>query len=273
VTVQFYRYVSGVLQGDLGRSIATRRPVMQDLRRYFPATAELAVLGMLLYVVIAVPMGVLAALSRGKWIDFVVRFATVLALAVPPFVLAMLLQILLGRSLGWFPLDGRMPIGASVNTVTGFVTIDTLLAGDFAGFATALRHLALPVVAIAAGRLAVATRFMRAGLLEVLGTDYVRTALAKGVGPATVVWKHAMKNAVLPLVTVLGLQFGYLLGGIVFIEVIFSWPGLGRYMVDAIFAFDFPAVIGATLLLGTVYVVVNAFVDVLYNYIDPRIGS
>lgn len=273
VVVQFYRYVGGVLRGDLGQSIATGRPVADDLTRYFLATAELAVLGMLLYVVVAVPAGVLAALAQGRWIDYLVRSTTVLALAVPPFVLALLLQIILGRILGWFPLDGRMPLGTLTEPITGFVTIDSLLRGDLAGFAEGLRHLALPVIAIAAGRLAVATRFMRAGLLEVLSMDYVRTAAAKGVRPRLVIWKHAMKNAILPLVTVLGLQFGYLLGGIVFIEVIFSWPGLGRYMVDAIFAFDFPAVIGATLLLGAVYVVVNAFVDILYSYIDPRISS
>lgn len=273
IAVQFYRYVSSVLRGDLGRSIATRRPVTEDLRRYFPATAELAVLGMLLYAVIAIPFGVLAALSRGKWLDFLVRSSTVLALAIPPFVLALILQVVFGRILGVLPLDGRMPLGMQVPRLTGFVTLDTLLAGDMVGFVQGLRHLALPVIAIAAGRLAVATRFVRAGLVEVLSADYVRTAKAKGIGRWAVVWKHAMKNALLPLVTVLGLQFGYLLGGIVFIEVIFSWPGLGRYMVDAIFAFDFPAVIGATLLLGTIYVVVNAAVDVLYSLIDPRIAS
>lgn len=270
--VQFWIYFSGVLRGDLGTSLSTGRPVLEDLRLYFPATAELAVFGMVVYIVVGVPLGILAALKYGKFSDYAVRFGTALGLAIPTFVLALLFQLVFGRALGWFPIDGRFSNGVPPPDITGFATIDSILTLNAATFQDALWHLALPVAAIAIARLAVAARFTRSGLLEVLSSDYVRTARSKGLRENKVIWGHAFRNSIIPLVTVLGLQFGLLLGGVIFVEIIFSWPGLGRYAVNAIFAFDFPAVIGTTLLLGTMYVVVNTAIDIIQNQLDPRIG-
>jgi len=270
--IQFIRYVNNLLHGDLGISTVTRRPVLDSLIIYFPATMELALAGMLLYIIIAIPVGIIAALNHNRPLDYGSRFLTVLALAIPNFVLALVLQLIFARELGWFPIDGRLDLTLTPpEFITGFLTIDSLLTGNWEVLQDSLNRLVLPTIAIAAGRFAVATRFMRAGLLEVMREDYIRTARAKGLTEILIVGRHAIKNAIIPLITVLGLQFGFMLGGIVLVELVFNWPGLGRFMIDSIFYFDFPALMGVTILLGIIYVLVNFIVDLTYQYLDPRI--
>ena len=248
---QFLRYVNNLLHGDLGISTVTRRPVLDSLIIYFPATMELALAGMLLYIIIAIPVGIIAALNHNRFLDYGSRFLTVLALAIPNFVLALVLQLIFARELGWFPIDGRLDLTLTPpKFITGFLTIDSLLAGNWEVLKDSLNRLVLPTIAIAAGRFAVATRFMRAGLLEVMREDYIRTARAKGLTEKLIVGRHAIKNAIIPLITVLGLQFGFMLGGIVLVELVFNWPGLGRFMIDSIFYFDFPALMGSNNITG-----------------------
>ena len=271
--IQFIRYVNNLLHGDLGISTVTRQPVLKSLITYFPATMELALAGMILYIIIAIPIGIIAALNHNKPVDYGLRFLTVLGLAIPNFVLALILQLIFARKLGWFPIDGRLDLSLTPpEFITGFLTIDSLLTGNWEVLLDSLNRLVLPTIAIAAGRFAVAARFMRAGLLEVMREDYIRTARAKGLTEKLIVGRHAIKNAIIPLITVLGLQFGFMLGGIVLVEIVFNWPGLGRFMVESIFYFDFPAMMGVTILLGIIYVFVNFIVDLTYQYLDPRIS-
>lgn len=272
--VQFWTYFRGLLKGDLGRSLATRRPVWEDLKLYFPATLELATVAILVYVVIGVPLGVFTAMARGSASDYMVRLISVAAMGIPAFALGLLLQIVFARGLGWFPLEGRLDTSlAPPPHVTGMYVVDSLLARDWTVLRSSLVHLVLPVMTLALGRLAVATRFTRASLLEVLNLDYVRTAHAKGLGKWIVVFRHALPNALIPVVTILGIQVGYLLGGTVLVEIIFAWPGLGRYAVASIFNFDFYSVIGVTLVISTIFVLTNFAVDLLYRVVDPRLRA
>ncbi|HBY98639.1 MAG: ABC transporter permease [Ardenticatenaceae bacterium] len=272
IPVQFWIYVKGLLHGDLGRSLQTRRPVLEDLKLYFPATLELALLATFFYVLIGIPLGVLAAVNFGRLPDYAIRFVTVTGLGIPAFALALALQLLFAHKLGWFPLEGRLDASISPpHYVTGLYTIDSLLARNWVALRSSLDHLVLPVTALALGRLAVATRFTRNSLLEVLRADYIRVARAKGLHERTIIYRHALRNALIPVVTIIGIQTGYLLGGTVLVEVVFTWPGLGRYAVASIFNFDFYSVIGVTLVVATMFVLTNFIVDLLYRWIDPRI--
>ncbi len=272
--VQFWNYFTGLLQGDLGRSLATHRPVLEDLKLYFPATVELAMVALIIYVLIGIPLGVFAAIARGRFTDYLIRLASVTAMGVPAFALGLLLQIVFARWLGWFPLEGRLDTSLPPpRYVTGMYTVDSLLAGDWLAFRSSLTHLVLPVMSLALGRLGVAARFTRTSLIEVLNLDFVRTARAKGLDKWVVIFRHALPNALIPVVTIIGIQVGFLLGGTVLVEVVFSWPGLGRYAVASIFNFDFYSVIGVTLVISTIFVVTNLAVDVLYRVIDPRLRT
>ncbi|MBI3976976.1 MAG: ABC transporter permease [Chloroflexi bacterium] len=269
---QFWTYLTGVLRGDLGRSLASRRPVLDDLKLYFPATLELSIIAIVVYVVVGIPLGVASALNRGRAADYVIRLTTITGLAIPAFVLGLLLQLIFARALGWLPLEGRLSSSIPPPPyVTGMYTVDSLLAGDWEAFSSAVRHLILPVLSLALGRLAVAARFTRTSLLEVLSLDYVRTARAKGLAEQIVIYRHALANALIPVVTIIGIQIGYLLGGTVLVEMVFTWPGLGRYAVASIFNFDFYSVIGVTLVVSTAFVLTNFAVDLLYRVIDPRL--
>jgi len=269
---QYARYLVGLLHGHLGVSIRNRRPVADDIRIFFPATLELTVLTMLVYVAIGIPLGVLAGLRRGRASDFILRFAAVAGDGMPSFWLALMLQLLFFRELGWLPSGGRLdPLVDTPARVTGLITVDSLLAGQWATWWNACVHLILPVVTLVLGRLAVAVRITRRSLLSVLDQDYVRTARAKGLAFRTVIWRHTMKNALIPIVTILSLQVGWLLGGTVLVEIIFSWPGLGRYALESIAFLDFPAIMGVTLIISMIFVFINLVVDVLYTFLDPRI--
>ena len=269
---QLITYITGLTQGDLGKSLLTRRPVSEDLRLRFPATLELALVSGFIIVVVGISLGIISSLKAGNIIDFLIRLFVVVGMGIPPFVLALFLQLIFAKSLNWFPLEGRLDtLIPPPPHVTGMYTIDSLLAGQWDVFWSSLRHLALPVAALSLGRLAVGARFTRSGMLETLSQPFVRTARAKGLTERHVVIRHAFRNALIPVVTMLGVQIGFLLSGAVLVEVVFTWPGLGRYAVESVVSFDFFAVIGATLIIAIIFVVSNTIVDLLYIQLDPRI--
>jgi len=273
---QFARFALRAVQGDLGQSLRTGQPVASEILGRFAATAELVTLALLVAVALGVPLGVWSAARRGRLFDRLSRASSVSMLAVPVFFLGILLQLVFYGQLQWLPLQGRIDSDLLLDTpfasVTGFFLIDTLIAGDMAAFRSALQHLALPVTALAAASLAVVMRTTRNVMAEVLQTDYVRTARAYGMGPQRLLFGFALRAAMLPLLTVIGLTYGFMLGGSVIVEYVFDWPGIGGYIVESVVTNDFPAVIGVTLLVSTVYLLINLVIDLLYFAMDPRLS-
>lgn len=273
VPTQFFIYVKGLLNGDLGMSLTNRRPVLDDLRQFLPATIELTSAATILVVLIGLPIGLFTGARQGRALDHVMRFVTVSAVSMPIFWLGILLQILFYQQLTFLPLGGRLGIeDIEPPAVTGFYLIDTLLDGDMETFRSALIHLILPASTLAAGSIAVISRMMRASVIEVTEADYVRTARAKGLPQGAVLRHHVFRNALIPTTTVLGLQIGALLAGNVLAEVVFNWPGIGLYAVNAIKNLDYPAIMGVTLVISVIYVIVNLLVDIAYVMLDPRIS-
>jgi peptide/nickel transport system permease protein len=270
--VQYLFYINSLLHGDLGVSTHTQRAVGVDLGQFLPATLELVVAALFFAVVVGVAMGTLSAVFRGRWIDALARLVALSGLAVPVFWLALLGQWLLYDILGWFPSTGRLSLGLTPPpAVTGFMLIDTLLAGRLDLFLNACWHLLLPAVVLGYGVMASITRMMRTSLLEVLSQDYIRTARAKGLAGRKVVLRHAVRNAALATLTTIGLQFGGLLGGTILVEMVFSWPGLGLYLQQSIAAADYSPILAVTLVIATLYVLSNLAVDLSYVVADPRI--
>ena len=268
---QYFRYMGGLLRGDLGRSIFSRIPVAQSLVQRFPATFELSLFAMLFALGVGIPAGVLASLHRGKLIDTAVMAVAVSGVSLPVFWLAIIFIYVFAVNLGWLPPSGRMGVGVEIRPITNLYVLDGLLRRDWAALGSALRHLVLPAVALGSIPLAIVVRMTRSAMLEVLGQDYVRTARSKGVEERRVVLKHALRNALLPVITVVGLSFGALLSGAILTETVFSWPGIGRWVYDAISARDYPIIQGGILFVAFVVAVVNLVVDLLYAVIDPRI--
>lgn len=268
---QFGVYLGQLMQGDLGKSFVTQRPVIDEFMELFPATIELSVVAMIFAVVIGLPAGILAALTRGSILDHGVMGAALAGYSMPIFWWAILLIVLFSNILGLTPVSGRLDVLYYIEPTTGFMLIDTLLSDEPESFWSALRHLILPSVVLGTIPLAVIARMTRSAMLEVLGEDYIRTARAKGLSPFRVVWVHALRNALIPVITVIGLQVGTLLAGAVLTETIFSWPGVGKWLIDAIGRRDFPAVQGGILLIAVTIIAVNLAVDLLYGLINPRI--
>jgi ABC-type dipeptide/oligopeptide/nickel transport system permease component len=269
--VQYGRFLGGLLTGDLGRSLKTREKIVIEMAERFPATFELALAAILFSGVFGVFAGILAARYRRSFFDVFVMAGSLAGVSMPIFWLGLLMILLFSVKLGWLPLAGRIAPAFAVPRLTGFLLIDTLVAGKPLAFIDAVRHLVLPAVVLGTIPLAVIARMTRAAVLDVLTQDYVRTAWAKGLSEARVLLVHVLKNALIPTITVIGLQFGYLLGGAIITETIFAWPGVGRWLVLAVAARDFRAVQGGVLLLATVFVLVNLAVDLLYAVADPRI--
>ena len=271
--VQFWVYVRGLVHGDLGISLTDRRPVMEDLAQYLPASIELTLAAVVLVVLIGLPVGLLAGIRRGRPIDHVLRFLTVGGVSMPIFWFGIILQIVFYKQLHFLPIGGRLGIlDIEPPQVTGFYLIDSLLAGDLPTFGSAVVHMILPASALAAGSLAVVVRMMRASVIELLDADHVRTARAKGLTASIVLRRHVFRNALIPTTTVLGLQIGALLAGNVLAEVVFNWPGIGLYAVNAIRNLDYPSIMGVTLVISVIYVFVNLLVDIAYVALDPRIS-
>jgi dipeptide transport system permease protein len=271
LVVQYFDYLLGILTGDFGSSIVTRRPVLQEFFALFPATLELSVCAILIAVLIGIPAGVIAAVKRGSFFDQTVMGIALVGYSMPIFWWGLLLIILFSGILQWTPVSGRISLLFFFPPVTGFMLVDALLSGQEGAFKSALSHLVLPSIVLATIPLAVIARQTRSAMLEVLGEDYVRTARAKGLPPRNVVGVHALRNALIPVVTTIGLQVGVLLAGAILTETIFSWPGIGKWMVDSVFRRDYPVIQGGLLIIAGIIMLVNLTVDLLYGLINPRI--
>jgi peptide/nickel transport system permease protein len=269
---QYLSYIGGILQGDLGDSVLRRRPVGPDLAVFFPATLELVLASLLIAVVVGVPLGLISAVFRDRWLDQIARLISLGGVSLPTFWLAIILQLTIAFSVEWIPISGRYSrIDTPPTTITGLYVIDSLLTLNFSALGMALNYLMLPALCLSFGALATVARTVRADTLEVLATDHIRTARAIGVPELAIVLKYALKNSSLNTLTQVGLFFGYTLTGSVLVESIFSWPGIGGYAVDAALSKDFVPLMGVTLLTGLVIVIVNLLTDLLYGVLDPRI--
>ena len=268
---QYFNYVAGLLQGDFGHSISTKRPVIEEFFARFPATVELSVFAMVFATVVGIPAGIVSAVKRGSTVDQTVMGLALTGYSMPIFWWGLLLIILFSGMLHWTPVSGRMDLLYFFPPVTGFMTIDSLLSGQKGAFASAMSHLTLPAIVLGTIPLAVIARQTRSAMLEVLGEDYVRTARAKGLTTMRVVGLHALRNALIPVITTIGLQVGVMMAGAILTETIFSWPGIGKWMLDSISRRDYPVVQGGLVLVSIVVMMVNLLVDVLYGLINPRI--
>ncbi len=269
--VQFGRFFSDLIGGDFGRSIRTHERVSTEILQRFPATFELTMASMAFAIVGGVGLGLLAAVRRGRIVDLVCMVLATSGISMPVFWLALVLILLFAVQLPLLPISGRMAPHIDFEPLTHFYLLDAALTGEWKTFTDIARHLALPAVTLGTIPLAVIARMTRASLLEVLGEDYIRTAWSKGLPERLVVLRHAVRNALIPTLTVIGLEFGYLLGGAIITETVFDWPGLGRWLFLAVLARDFRAVQGGVILLATLFVLINLLVDVLYAWLDPRI--
>lgn len=272
VYVQYWRYLQQLLRGNFGTSITSRQPVVSDLVRMLPATLELLLPSLLLAGLAGVVLGVISAVQAGRWSDHLSRVLSLFGMSMPVFWLGLGLQILFFRWLGVLPIAGRLPTGVSAPPeITGLFVLDALLAGNLGLAGLAAKHLVLPIITLSLVDLALMARLTRGILLDVLRTDYVRTARSKGLSERVVVYRHALRNAMLPLVTVYGLRIGSALGGAVITETVYAWPGIGRLAVQAITRFDYPIITGFTLMMCFAYALVNLLVDISYLFLDPRV--
>ncbi len=271
VIVQYGYYLIRLLNGDLGRSIVTHRPVIEEFASLFPATIELSVCAILFALCIGLPAGIIAAVRRNSIFDHGVMGLSLTGYSMPIFWWGLLLILLFSVQLGWTPVSGRIAVLYFIDPVTGFLLIDSLLSDDRRAFWSALSHLILPTIVLGTVPLAVIARMTRSAMLEVLGEDYIRTARAKGLSRFRVIAIHALRNALIPIVTVIGLQIGVLFTGAILTETIFSWPGVGKWLIEGINRRDYPVLQGGTLLIGAIVMTVNLLVDVTYGLINPRI--
>lgn len=269
--VQFAGYFVNVLQGDLGRSILHNTRVTEDLARTFPATIELACAAMAIAVVVGVGLGSLAAIRRNSFWDSACSALSLFGISIPIFWLGLVLLLIFPAHLGWFAFSGRSDLQFA--TPTGFYLIDSLLSGSLANMLDVWKHLVLPAVTLSTVPMAMIARMTRSALIDVLSQDYIRLARAKGLPWLRIWWRHAVPNAMIPVITVIGLQFGYLLGGAVLTESVFEWPGLGRLVVEAVRQRDYPVVQGGILLISATFCLVNVVVDLLYAWLDPRVAA
>lgn len=271
ILVQYWDYLKGVLHGDLGQSFVTKKPVWDEFFTLFPATLELSLCAMIFAVVLGLPAGVIAAVNRGKFFDRALMSSALVGYSMPIFWWALLLIIVFSGWLGWTPVSGRISLTYFFDNGTGFMLWDALVSGQKGAFASAVSHLILPTIVLGTIPLAVIARQTRSAMLEVLSEDYIRTARAKGLAPSRVNFVHALRNALIPVITVIGLMVGTLLAGAILTETIFSWPGIGKWMVDSIFRRDYPVVQGGLLLIAVMVMIVNLTVDMLYGFINPKI--
>jgi len=269
---QYIRYFNRLIQLDLGESIHRRIPVAETLKERFPATIELSLLSMFLALLIGIPVGIASASRRNSALDGITMVGSLVGVSMPIFWLGIMEIMLFSVLLKWLPAGSRLSTGIEITSITGLLLFDSLLTLNFEGFIDALQHIILPAVALATIPTAIITRMTRSSMLDVLQEDYIRTATAKGLSERTVLFRHALKNAFLPVITVIGIQAGILLAGAVLTETIFSWPGIGKWVYDAILGRDYPIVQGVTLLIALIFLLVNLLVDLSYAVLDPRIS-
>jgi len=270
--VQYLIYMKNLLHGDFGQSVSSHRPVLSDFIDYFPATVELTFYALLICLIIGLPLGVLSAVYRGSWIDSLSRVISLGGVSMPVFWLGLVFQLVFFGILHILPADGRLDDTVSPpHHITGMYTFDSLLTANWPVFVNSLEHVLLPAFTLSFAVLATVVRVTRASMLEALGQDYIRTAKAKGIRRWRISVRHALRNALIPTTTLMGLQVGNLLGGAFLVEIVFSWPGIGFYSVEAIRAFDFSAIMGIAIIIAIGYTLVNLIVDILYAVLDPRI--
>jgi peptide/nickel transport system permease protein len=268
---QFVAYLVQLAHGDLGTSLKSGRPVLQEILQRMPATMELAIVATAIALLAGIPLGVLSSARSDSTTDHVLRVISLAGVSMPAFLIALILQLVFGIDLGWLPISGRLSPYDITQTVTGFAVLDGLLTHDLEASWDALRHLVLPSIVLAAFLTAVLMRFVRSSMSEVMRQDYIRTARAKGVSEGRVLFRHALRNGLLPALTVIGLNFAEMLGGAVLTETVFSWPGIGRYMFDAIRNRDYPVIQGTTLLFALVFIMTALAVDMVHGLLDPRV--
>jgi len=272
VYIQYLIYLKGVLKGDLGTSLHTNQPVAEDLKAYFPATFELTTASMFLCLMFGIPLGIIAAVKKDKMIDHITRIFSLIGVSIPIFWLGLLLLLVLYFKLGFLPGGGRLPsLAVPPKHITGLYILDSLLTGNWEILKESVIHIILPASCLGFAVIGVISRMTRSSMLNILGEDYIKTARAKGLKERKVIYQHALRNAILPIVTISGILYGQLLAGAVLTETIFSWPGMGLYTVTSIMQLDFQPIMGFTIVVAFVYVVLNLLVDILYVIFDPRI--
>jgi peptide/nickel transport system permease protein len=269
---QYVRFLGRLLRGELGRSIHERTPIADTLKLKFPATLELTIFSMTFAIVVGVPAGIISATRRNSIFDNVGMVGALIGVSMPIFWLGLMMIYFFGVQLDWFPTYGRIPVGFSLETVTGLYVVDSLIAGDLTALGRVLTHLTMPAIALGTIPMATVARMTRSSMLEVLQEDYIRTAYAKGLRELVVINRHALKNAILPVITIVGMQFGSLMAGAIMTETVFSWPGMGKWVYDAILARDYPVVQVAVMIITVVVAVTNLIVDISYSYLNPKIG-
>lgn len=269
--VQYWLFIKALVQGDLGNSLITKTSVTKELLTRFPATIELALVAIIFASVSGVLMGVISAVKQNSILDYLSMVTSLLGVSMPIFWLGLMLIVFFSVKLHWFPVSGRITIGMEPTHVTGFYILDSIITRNTEALVASLKHLILPAVALGSYSTAIIARMTRSTMLETIEQDYIRTARAKGIFEKAVILSHALRNALIPIATVIGLQLGSLLGGAVLTETVFSWPGIGSYTIDSILKADYPVVQGAVMMMATIFVLVNLFVDILYGFLDPRI--
>jgi peptide/nickel transport system permease protein len=270
--VQYWLFLKRVAKFDLGETIWTRQKVSIEIMERFPATIELAVFAMMISSFLGIILGMISATKQYSWFDYSSMIGSLMGVSMPVFWLGLVLMLLFSLTLGWFPMSGRIGVDVDLDTITNFYIIDAILTRHWAALKDALMHLVLPAMALSTIPLAIVARMTRSSMLEVLRQDYIKTARAKGLSETKIVLKHALRNGLIPVVTVVGLQFGILLGGAILTETVFAWPGVGKWLYEGVVKRDYMVIQGGTLVVATIFVMVNLIVDILYSIINPRIS-
>ncbi len=270
--VQYGMFLKRVAQFDLGETIWTRQKVWIEIMERFPATIELTLAAMMLSTFFGILLGIISATKQYSWFDYSSMLGSLFGVSMPVFWLGLMLMLIFSLNLGWFPMSGRIGVDSDLTVITNFFIIDSILTRNWPALKDALMHLTLPAIALSTIPLAIVARMTRSSMLEVLRQDYIKTARAKGLSETKVVLKHALRNGLIPVVTVVGLQFGILLGGAILTETVFAWPGVGKWLYDGVVKRDYMVIQGGTLLVATIFVIINLIVDVLYAIINPRIS-
>ena len=270
--VQYWMFLGRVLKFDLGETIWTREKVSREIMDRFPATIELALAAMMISTFFGVILGIISATKQYSWFDYTSMLGSLIGVSMPVFWLGLVMMLLFSLTLGWFPMSGRLGVEVDLPVITNFYTLDAVLARDWTALKDVLFHLALPATALSTIPLAIVARMTRSSMLEVLRQDYIKTARAKGLSEFKIVMKHALRNGLIPVVTVVGLQFGILMGGAILTETVFAWPGIGKWLYEGVVKRDYMVIQGGTLLVASTFVIVNLIVDLLYAVINPRIS-
>jgi peptide/nickel transport system permease protein len=270
--IQYGMFLKRLMKGDLGETIWTRQKVWTEVKQRFPATIELSIAAMLISSLLGVILGIISATKQYSLFDYLSMLGALVGVSMPIFWLGLILMLIFSLNLGWFPMSGRLSVGIELSKITNFYILDALLTKNWAALKDALWHLTLPAITLSTIPMAIVARMTRSSMLEVLRQDYIKTAKAKGLPPLMVIMKHAFRNALIPVITVVGLMFGILMAGAILTETIFAWPGVGKWLYDAVLQRDYMVIQGGTLIVAAIFVLINLVVDILYAVINPKIS-